>query len=616
VSTYDVIRDYGLPPGSDYLSASNFWVMAVFRLKYPTTYDRRLRSSRSTLYSEAVELRGRPMVITDDVLQMSVTSSKSSYMSTAQAQLIDAGINYTSEIFPGDHVMIWMMTNETDYNSVVSRLRRLDSGDDVVNKFHDGLKFVGRVQSLRKKITQVPQGPRISRYTMACTSFDEFDAQLFYEPHLAEKIPQLGNYFGKLGAALNELVKEKGRGIDVNRAIPFFLDLLLGRGVPSNLKRGNDDPRLQATTGLTANYAYIMPSIIGKALGKTKTSTDGGLTTYADVLEAVIGVQSYSELDPESTFFNTGEVHSSVEDQQVAKNFSPEGTRYGASRRFADNMLGEFLPQTPHFYNKTVWTILQQYLNPAVNEMYTTLRVNPDGLVVPHLIVRQLPFSSNQLSTDLKVTRFLNLPRWGVDDALIRDVDFGRSNSARFNFIHVYGDSVDRAQPFSAQIVRNPPIRDDLDIARSGLRPHMQTIPCSPADTRGGGPAKWMELSSDFLMGQQLTMNGTMLTAGIQAPICIGDNVEWDGIVFHIEGVTHSCSIQDGQKTFNTNLVLSHGVAASPGGTDIGIYAGIDRDAQQSFNPGLTVDTPQEIDTDERPGTFLSADLNNTEGTA
>ena len=613
-NTYDIINDFQVSADSEYLSVNPYWVVCVFRMKYPTTYDRSKKSSRSTTYSEAVEVRGPPLIITDDCLQLQVTSTKTSYLMQASAALVDSGTNYLAEIFPGDYLMAWMVNDQTSYNGLIKRLGKFSNqSGDAVNKFKDGLKFTGRVQSLRKKITQSPGGMRTSRYQLTAVSFNEFDAQIFYDEKLAEKTPAIGNYFSKIGTSLNQLIKGGGNGkptsIDVNKAIPLFLDLLLGKGIPPNLSRGNSDPRLQSTTGLTANYSYILPTVVGKALGKTKTSTSGGLLTYADVLECIMGVQHYSTLtfSADEKALMEGEVEN-VDELQVAKNFAPDGTRGGGSRRFADDMLGEFLPQQPHFYNKSVWTILQQYLNPAVNEMYTCLRVNPDGLVVPTMVVRQLPFTSQILSTSLQVTRFLELPRWGIASVLVKDVDYGRSDALRFNFVHVYGDTVDHAAPFAAQIVRNPPIRDDLDIARSGLRSHMQTIPCSPADTRNGSPGKWMEISSDILMGQQLTLTGIMSTFGIQAPICPGDNVEWDGIVFHIESVTHSCAMQpNGLKSFTTQLALSHGVRSDPGIEDITIYAGINRDDHLSFNPAVTKDSPQSFDTSDRPGSSREA---------
>jgi hypothetical protein len=611
-NTYDVIKDYGLQPGAQYVSSNSHWLMCVFRLKYPTTYDRNLKSSFSKTYSDAVEIRGEPLIITDDVVQLSVSSTKTSYLMQAQCQMLDSGTNYLAEIFPGDYVMFWMVNNKETYLDLIKRLKSFSGqAGQAVNKFSDGLKFTGRVQSLRKAINQSPNGVRTSRYNLTAISFNEFDAQVFYEPHLAEKEPAIGNYFGRLTASLNQLISTKGQGIDVNKAIPIFLDLLLGRGIAPNFGRGNNDPRLQSTVGLTASYSYILPGIVGQALGKTQTSTTGGLLTYADVLECIIGIQQYSNdnFSEETKVFLGNDGPVDLDTLQVSHNFAPDGTRTGGSRRFAGDMLGEFLPQVPHFFNKNVWTILQQYLNPAVNEMFTCLRVNPDGLVVPTMIVRQLPFTSKFLRTDLNVTRFLELPRWGIDPVLVHSADFGRSDSLRFNFVHVYGDTVDHSAPFAAQIVRNVPIRDDLDIARSGLRPHMQTIPCAPADTRNGSPAKWMELTSDILMGQQLTLTGTLSVMGIQSPICPGDNIEWDGVVFHIESVSHSCGIQiDGQKQFQTTLALTHGVRSNPGLEDITIYAGVKRDDQLGYNPGVTsVNENQKHDTLQRPGPSLQA---------
>lgn len=612
-NTYDVIRDFGLEPGADHVELSPYWIVCVFRLKYPTTYDRSKKQSLSEIYSDAVAIRGKPMVITDDCLSLSVSGSKANYLMQLNATLIGEKTDYLSEIFPGDYIMAWMVNSRESYGDLIKRLNELGDSDSPLNQFNDGLKFFGRVQSLRKKLTQLPEGGRTIRYSLNGTSFNELDAQVFYEEHLAEKIGAIGKYLGRLGKSLNDLIAEKGQGLDINKAIPLFLDLMLGEGVPASLGRGNPDPRIRSTTGMTPGYAYVLPDIVGKTIGKNKTGSSGGLITYADCLETVIGIQSYSSfsLTGDESALVTSEISNvNMGTFSVAQNFQPTGTHSGGSRRVTDPLLGVFTPQIPHFTDKSVWTVLRQYLNPAVNEMYTALRVNPEGLVVPTLVVRQLPFTSEFLQTDLKVTRYLSLPRWGIDGVLVRNVDIGRSDALRMNFVHVYGDTIDRSQPFAAQIVRNPPIRDDLDIARSGLRPHMETVACSPGDVRSGGPAKWMEITSDIMIGQHLTLTGVMTTVGIQSPICPGDNMEWDGTVYHIESVTHSCGISaDGRKNFSTTLALTHGINANPGLGEMGIYGAVDSNDHGVFDPGLTVDSKQKIDTNQRPGTTQNDDI-------
>lgn len=585
-ATYDVIEDFRGKQGDDYVTTTPYWILCVLRLKFPTTFERAKSGSRSKNYSETVELRGKPLILTDEVVQLQVQSSKGSYIGSLSATLKETDVALMNEIMPGDYLFAWIVNNKADYASLLDRLNQSEA--QACNRFMDGLKFVGKTQSIHKQLQQSPGGERVITYSLQGSAFTEFDAQLFYDPYLAER-PDIGNdistYFAKIGAALNELVRpEKGQaaGIDVNRALPFFIDLLLGRGIPPNLSVNISDERLRSTTGLDAEASYVVPKLYGELLGKTRSSES--LLRYADVLETVIGLQRYQRAS------------------NVALAFQPVGTLVDGSRRFTDKqMLGTFLPQTPQFTNRPVWSVLEQFLNKASNEMYTCLRVNPDGNVVPTFVARQLPFStslfkSSPVGATLEHTPFMELPRWRVDPLLVRSVDIGRSDSLRFNFVHVYGAAIDPLGSITEQIIRNPPVRDDLDVARSGLRLYMQTIPCLAEDVRNGSPTKWMALLSDFLIGQHLTMTGVMQTVGIQSPICVGDNLEWDDIVFHIESVSHVCSINpNGQKTWSTNLSLSHGVRADPGSgaSDTSIYAGILPSDQISFDPGSTVDSVQ-----------------------
>jgi hypothetical protein len=159
----------------------------------------------------------------------------------------------------------------------------------------------------------------------------------------------------------------------------------------------------------------------------------------------------------------------------------------------------------------------------------------------------------------------------------------------RINFVHIYGASdTKNARTINQQMADASPVFDEMDIARSGLRPYMTTIPCWVDETReGSGPKKWMELTSDYLMGQHMTLTGVITTHGIQSPICIGDNVQWDNNIYHIEAISHNCSIMaSGQKDFSTTLHLSNGMGIdrvdSLGETDMGLYARSNSDLEES----------------------------------
>jgi hypothetical protein len=119
----------------------------------------------------------------------------------------------------------------------------------------------------------------------------------------------------------------------------------------------------------------------------------------------------------------------------------------------------------------------------------------------------------------------------------------------------------------------------------------MNTINCHQDDIVQGGPTKWMDLLADFIVGGHMVFTGSLTTVGITAPICIGDNIEWDGIVFQIETITHSCSIDaSGKKIFLSSFALTHGINAIPPNGDLGVYAGIDSELDRDFEPGLTIE--------------------------
>jgi hypothetical protein len=595
--SYDIINDFHVKAtdAEEALTSSPDWCMAVVRFQNPLTYDRAKRESFSTLFHDGVQIRGKPLIVRDECAALQVTSTKASHLTQLTASILpNSGTNFLAEILPGDWIFAWMAHDSTTIDTVIKNV--LDGKS--ANGFMDGLKFMGRVGAVRKIIQQSPGGVRMLQYSINATGFTEFDATLFYEPHLAANVPALGLYFANLGTQLDQLISNAGQGINVNLALRTFLDLLLGQGVTTNLGLPSSDRRLRSTAGLDSPYSYVVPKEVGAVIGKT-TKSKPDLLSAADCLEFIYGRQEYNAQKLATLEIALADSSSSHDPGAVARGFSPDGTRGGGNRRFTGNdMLGIFLPTPPQFSSHSVWSILNQYLNPAVNEMYTCLRANPQGDIVPTLVARQLPFSTEQAPATPTsqqaappVTKFLSLPRWKVHPILVRKADIGRSDAMRINFVHVYGDDGPQTMnPVGGQIVLAPPYRDDLDIARSGLKPYMQTIANAPVDNVDGESAKkWMAILADILMGQQLTLTGLLEIYGVQAPICPGDNLEWDDTVFHLESVSHSCSIDPaGLKAFVTTCALSHGLSISPGKTNLSLFTGLDATSLTTHNPGLT----------------------------
>jgi hypothetical protein len=622
MSVYDLSVDFGLTPEElntfGYASTAPFWFMAVVRFKQIVTYDRYSRASfpnndNSALVAEA----GKTLIITD-CLSLATHENKNSHVSNMTATVMVGDVNYLTEVLPGDWCMAWMLQSEDQAAKVIEKIK---SGAPA-NEFMDGLKFVGKITGVRK-VLEMSEGEKSVRYNIQGNGFTEFDAQFFYDPKLALGDPNIEQWLARLQIELQEFEKsldDNNPGIDINVAIPSLVELLLGRGIPQQFGNPGDLPNspsagLSSTTN--APYAFIIPSTVGKLLGRNATAKP--LLGYSDIFEAIYGVQKYQ---------NAGiSGNPQVQANNPKTIFLPDGANSDLQRRHTNtDMLGSFLPNIPQLQDTNVWTVLSQYLNPTINEMYTCLRVNNRNRIMPTFIVRQLPFSTSiygavpektvsqangaldfadplavaisSISTvapttipKQTVTEFLELPRWKAPPAIVYRFDIGRSNVLRFNFVYLAGQAdPQKSDPSYTTIalLSNPPIRDDADIKRQGLRMSRSLVACDPKDVQIG-PQKWMDIKADILMGQHLTLTGSIEMQGIQAPICVGDNFEFDSIVFHIESVAHVCVISGGRKYFHTTLQISNGVNITPDVSQpLSLYAGMTAADQRDLEPGLT----------------------------
>jgi hypothetical protein len=105
---------------------------------------------------------------------------------------------------------------------------------------------------------------------------------------------------------------------------------------------------------------------------------------------------------------------------------------------------------------------------------------------------------------------------------------------------------------------------DTEDIKRNGLRPIITSCDFAfPRDgvTKNEDSIIWNKLYADWVFNGHLKENGTITCAGIHDPIAVGDNLQLENTVFHIESITHSMGIDsNGHKHFKTSLSLSFGV--------------------------------------------------------
>ena len=577
---YDVLNDYGLKaedsPKS--LTVSPYWVIAIFNLEFPATYNR--NASNFIGPEEGVAVRSVPLIFVDDCASLSIQSTKSNHTGTLAASLYPHK-QYLSLINPGDYIFAWVVDTKEAVLDIIQRI----VAKKPCNKFEDGLKFYGKINSMRESITQEEGGTRFARFALNANSFTELDATFFYEEHLSTLQSGIATQLKHLNLNLDQLVEQddnKAKGLIPNKIIVALIDVFLGKGVKKNLESGFTDAELKSTFGAEGDYSHILPADVGLLLNKPIKS--GRVLKTADVLETLTGVQKYSSGSLVGGGYN-----------------NPDNTLVADSRRDTGiDLLGRNSPIPPNLINQSLWSVCTQYLNTSCNEMYATLRTNPDGETVPTVVVRQIPFTTEAYQGELEVTKFRDVPRWVIPELMVRSADVGRSDALRVNFIHVYGTSdTANARDTTKQIVDAPPYYDEADIARSGLRPFMATMPCLVDDTRsdnagGSGPKKWMELIQDYMMGHHMTLTGNLTVVGIYSPICIGDNVEWDGNIYHIEAISHNCQISpSGPKRFTTTLSLTNGVTLKDfesQRTDISLYARVNGE-NSTFIPPNNIDS-------------------------
>lgn len=545
------------PNSPDSHQAQAWWIAAVVRFKVRDSYNHDFSTpgSKEEVIADPVSEEPEILLIDSDCLSWGTSSSKASHVSNLQMNLLHGEIDYVAAIAPDDWILFWAFNDVVTFNSVKERIKRKQP----CNSFSDGLKFVGRVDAIRKrKVRDGATGKLILTYSLTANGFSEFDSLIYYNEMVTKNYANVLQFMPDFGVALNDFVLS-GR-THPQTAIPALLNICLGVGPGDNTKGfapvsvsgvevSEDLKKASQSAGLIAspNRAYRIPLTVGNLLGRNTPQKLAGLT-YSDILNQYIGIQRYDGS-------NFVPIINSVKNNVY---FSPQ------------ELDGDALPYPLDFNKRTVWSILGTYLNSPINEMYTCLRVSPAGEVLPSFVCRQLPLSSREFITSGGLgTAFLDVPRWEIDDGVIRSIDVGRSNAARFNYIYLTGSANlggDEMQNRVLGHARNPPITDDGDIMRAGLRMYDATVSGTIIETQFTNEQspgrRWTHMMADVLFGGHLKYTGTVVLEGVQEPIVEGDNCVVDRILYHIERVQHAGGIdENGSRRFITTLMLTNGIA-------------------------------------------------------
>jgi hypothetical protein len=506
--------------------------------------------STSAHAQEALKTR-HPIVVVNDVVSVNITHSKAQTVDTAEIQLLSGDVNYSAAIAPGDHAFVWLFNNQGDWKKTGDLVEKMGKS----NGQDSGLKLIGKVNSVRQVLATQGNGIKTYRYVVTLSGFTELTTNIYFNELLGAGSKEFSadpsvQFFANVSKQFLDMyksIKNNGR-LNTIDVLSFFIDVFMGPGPEDAAKRD--------ASGLvqSPNSAFLIPIQVAKYLGVAPTDKNSKAIgiQYTDVLQRIFGLQSYSgSMFPDAL-------------SKVRKNYYLSTPLKG----------GAVIP-SGNFGNVTMWSLLHQHMNPTLNELYTTLKFIPDkGGIFPTVTCRQLPFSTEAVTKTKSthksdVTLFKDLPRWVISEKYpVFGYNIGTSDAERFNFFQTYTNS----QSIQGEIAlryqdAQGNIATDLgDILRSGPRIHT-TFSDTDALIGPNGQMQpsninqWRDIIADIFANGHLKMNGSIQLAGIQDAIAIGDNLEFDNKVFHIEGIQHNYSVEprSGIKSFYTTLMLSHG---------------------------------------------------------
>ena len=476
------------------------------------------------------------LVVENDCVAVSTADSKGTLTPTVTITLLETDVNYATAVAPGDFIFVNMLNWEEDSRRVADAARNGTS----INNEKDGFKGVYKVQSVRKTISVDPSsGSKRVMYKVTGFAFTEFNNTIYFNPYLLDKrAGENGLLFAShIGNDWHRLINAKGL-TNIQDIMRALIDSFIGSGI-------NDLGRTDKADNIKSpNVHFFLPQLVGNLMGVT------GATAAKDLFNYIFGIQHYA----------------AGESEDLALGMNPTGFESSGRFHVGTPVQGSCLAKPEYWNQVKTWAILNQFTNAPLNELYTTFKIAPNGSVMPTVVFRQTPFTSESYSGGENVTHFMNLPRWKISPTLITDTDIGRDEAARINFVQMFGRSAVNANDgaIAAEIAEGNYVYDIEDVQRSGLRPYIINTNFDEAtpNLKSFRSPGWAKILGDSVIGNHLKLNGTINCFGIVDPIAVGDNLEFDGIIFHIESVSHQCAIEPttGRKHFRTSVGLSSGV--------------------------------------------------------
>lgn len=511
--------------------------------------------------ANAVKVEG-VYLLDNEIINWSVSSSKESPMGSLGLTLAYGQKNWLQQLSPGDWILFWAFEDRASYLRIIDTIRanydisinskvfkgKVEKVDPKLNFFESGLKFVGRIGSIRESLSKSSDGFIDGGYSVSASSFTEFNSVLYYDPRLALPFSSYAQFLGSFGVETSVLfssAKKTENYVNTTEIVPILSNIILGK-----------DPQ-GINASASPSKKFLVPQILGAMLGLGREAE-----RVTDLHRYYSGRQRYQQ--------STDEKWQSLVPQIEKTNDNTFITPYP----FSDLIF----PQVFDLKGNSAWGIMKGYVNEPINELFTAMKPDPTGKIMPSIIFRTNPLTSEDMSklspsAGFDTTSFFEYPAWNITTNRVTEYSIGRSDNARLNYVEIQADDKvtqkKQEQTRESNRIFAPPAAVTTDISRNGLRMFVQKVP-SVAFDRTVSPTQNMSriytsIMGDILLDSHLRFSGSVSMEGVQLPISHGDNAIINGIMFHIETVSHFGGINpEGKKDFSTSLSLSHGIPLPP----------------------------------------------------
>ena len=580
------------------ISQDPYWILVTFPYEFVDTMDRakfdsgdesgfRIVSSDDAR-PHASDVR-QPILFDAEVKSWVVQDAKSSHLHGFSAEMYngDNSLAMMAWVNPGDWCMFWAFNNRSDYIDTRNRLIAKhncfvwsDRGNQSKDKpivagpevtaFDGGLKFIGRVSSLVHRESRRPTGQFDVGYTLQATAFSELDMTIYYNDLIAFKYNDAYKFYPDFGVTLHQLLNDEpghNRGyINTNTFVTAVVKVSLGVG-PGRISKDKGDTKLNIgpyNLASSPNVQFEVPNTVASILGFGNKKI-----FYSDLLTQYVGVQSY--LGGQTPTVNKA-------GQNPYRTVIPDiasASADGSIQYMRVPLRDYFPPDALKLKDVSIWNFVEGYTNRPLNELYTALRPHPsDGRLLPSLVLRRVPYSTDEYALTasngvfLEGTAFSSLPRWDIPPEMVYESTIGRTDALRFNYVHLTPatfPSKSATEKEREAYVLAPPVVDEVSIKRYGLR-MLNTRVAGFADVNfetksDTSSARYTSFMADIMMDAHLKLSGQLTTCGIQECIQPGDNVFFNGVLFHAESISHQGGISaTGSKNFTTSISMSHGI--------------------------------------------------------